>query len=364
MTGQALWSLFRRRRGASARGRAAAGNRPPFYLSAVAILAALPIPAAAQVLFETSDQNPFIQIHTLPSPSESPLVAAGETSLDWRFDLANNSISEAHADGEQAILDGETWRLTLHAEHAVGEHFSVGLSVPLLKHRGGLLDSPIRRWHELWGLSNTRREDFEDDRLRYTYARGGLTEGVEGTTAGLGDIRLGADWRLRPAVSGRRSLSARAGLKLPTGSSGALRGSGGTDLSLQLLATDPQTLARWHTTIAWSFGALWLGDGKLLDELRREFVPIASLGASRPVLGRLDLVLQIDAHGRFYDSGLDILGEPAVQLVTGGRYNFGGGGWLELGFTENLSTDPTPDFGLNLRWHQPLRRAPPPAASR
>jgi hypothetical protein len=334
------------------------------YLSViVAPLPGLADTTAVQPL-ATSDQNVFIQLHTLPSPGEARAVGPGSVSLDWRFDLANQAHIEEPSGDERIVLDSESWRLGLQADWGLGDRLSVGLLLPLVWHHGGVLDRPIRAWHDLVGVSNARRRQFQDGELELAYFRDGIElQALRESSAGIGDLRLQADWRLREARPGSRSLVLRPGLKLPSGSTDRLHGSGGLDLSLQLMSTDLESLTAWNATLAWMIGGLWLGGSEVLEARRRDFVAVGSLSVSRP-FGRVRLLLQLDAHGPFYRSELDALGRAAVQLAGGIRFRRSDGGWLDLALIENLVTDPTPDFGLQLRWQQPVRRWPTPAASR
>jgi hypothetical protein len=322
-----------------------------FYIAAIC---ALPSAAAASndhALFSTTDQNPFIQIYSLPSPAADPAPVKGGWTWNSRFDLASNSISEDAPNGEQIILDGETYRTTIALSYGLSERLTAAISIPLIAHSGGFLDGFVRDWHRLFGLSNERRNRFENHQLDFSYTGVGDERLVlQDRDRGLGDIRLSADWRLRHGEPGGRSLVLRPGLKLPTGTSGALRGSGSTDLSLQLLSDDQQTLAPWKMTVSWMLGGLWLGEGDVLDGLRRDLVAIGSIGVSRPVWQKLTARVQLDGHTAFYDSALQPLGASAVQITFGGSIDLAGAGRLDLAMVENLFTDTTPDFGLHLAW--------------
>jgi hypothetical protein len=311
--------------------------------------------ARAPVLFATTDQNPFIQIHHLPWPAESARPAAGEWSLGWTLDMSNSSISEEGGAGERVVIDGETWRGTLAIAYGLSARFEAGLVVPLVSHQTGIFDGFIRKWHDIYGMSNSRRDQFDDYALEYAFHAMDETRVlVDTASSGIGDIRLSGAWRLRSDGVDQRALTVRAGVKLPTGSATRLHGSGGTDLSLQLLSTDAMTLSTWGTTLSWMVGALRLGRGDVLDELRRDHVAIGSIGIARPLWRNLLLKLQVDAHGSFYDTDIDIIGANSAQLVFGGGIRLKQGGMIDIGMVQNLSTNTTPDFGIHFAWHTRL----------
>lgn len=322
------------------------------YTGIVASLLPIPALAADAALFATTDQNPFIQPYSLPSPSRTAPPGVGGWGMALRVDMSNNALEETRQSGEHIRLDGESYRTTLAVAYQPGERLVLGMELPFVAHTPGMFDSLIREWHSLVGLSNDRQDDFTKYDLSYAWSGSGAGEfALDHRTRALGDVRLQADWPLGTAAPGQRSLVVRAGLKLPTGSVSRLSGSGGTDLSVQLLADDPSTLAAWNTTLGWSVGLLRLGKGELLDDLRRDTVAIGSIGVSRPVWGRITARLQLDGHSGFYDSRLRPLGSASLQLTFGGSLALRRG-QLDVAMIENLFTDTTPDVGLHIAWRQ------------
>lgn len=329
-------------------------HRAVLYIAAVLPFSAVHGSPADDSLFSTTDENPLIQLYSLPSPAL--YAAPGAGGWGWRFDLdiANSSIEEELPSGERIVFDGETYRSSLTLSRGLSDRISAGLTIPFVAHSGGFLDSLVRDWHDLFGLSNSRRNQFEDDSLDYHYEDGAGEEiRIVERSRGVGDVRLALERRLGAAASPRR-LALRAGLKLPTGSSDNLHGSGSTDASLQLLATDNATLAAWDTTLAWMVGGLWLGDGDVLDGLRRDVVAIGSVGVSRPMWRGLTLRLQLDGHSSFYDTRLEPLGAASVQITFGGSIAVGRAGRVDLAMIENLFTDTTPDLVFHVAWRGAL----------
>lgn len=306
--------------------------------------------AADQGRFATSNPNPFIQVYNLPSETEGP-AAAGRWRWQFAATLANNSVSQASSSGELVVLDGESLVSRLSLAYGFSERLSLGATLPWVVHSGGRLDGFIRDWHQLLGLSDRKREELPDGALDFSYS-GSAQFALQRATRGPGDLRLSAEWRLRAPDAARPGLQVRGGLKLPTGSSSALRGSGSTDLSLQFLSTNHRLLSAWDSSLSWMVGGLRLGRGGLLDELRREIVGIASVALSRPLPGHWQGRIQLDGHTPFYDTRLTALGGGSIQLAIGGSLRLEQGGRLDVAMTQNLLTDATPDFGLHLGWRR------------
>lgn len=273
----------------------------------------------------------------------------------WRWSLVarltNNSIAQSDGARESIILDGETYRTALTVSRSARQGLALSVTLPLVAHSPGFLDGPIMDWHDRWGLSNQRRDEFQDNQLEYAYTRDGIElVALRERQRGLGDVRIELDWELRPGTVSGRSLVLRSGIKLPTGSSEKLLGSGGTDLSLQVLSSDHRTLEDWNISLAWSAGMLHLGASDVLEPLRQDWVGIASAGLRWRITPRFEAGLQIDTHTAFYDSGLRALGKGSVQLSTGFGLRLGNGSLFELAMMQNLRTDTTPDFGVYIGW--------------
>lgn len=328
-----------------------ASVKAAFYIAALSSITSAAAHGQDPSLFSTSDQNPFIQIYSIPSPASHPAPAPRHWAWRFGFDLASNAITETRPAGQSIVMDGETYRTSIALDYGLSEGLAVGITAPLVAHSGGFLDEFVQDWHDLFGLSNERRGDFEDNSLDYSYVDHGADVFVlRERGRGLGDVRLTADWRLQAAPDAARSLVFRSGLKLPTGSSNTLRGSGSTDVSLQLLSTDRQTLEGLGMTLSWMVGGLWLGDGDVLEPLREDVVAIGSIGISRPIWRDLSARLQLDGHSAFYDSELRPLGASSVQLTFGGSIELARGQRIDFAMVQNLFTDTTPDLGIHVAW--------------
>jgi hypothetical protein len=257
--------------------------------------------------------------------------------------LTSNSIAENGTD-ESIVIDGETYRTTLWIKYGLTERLEAGLIVPYVMQRRGVFDNFIEDWHDTFGLSNRKRTVFEDRQLNFSYSGDDASQQLSVPTEGLGDVRLTLGYPVYGNDQADRRIVLRAGLKLPSGDATRLTGSGGTDLALQLDATDAAALAGWNTALFWSAGVLRLGSGEVLEAIRRDYVALGTVAVARPLTEKVALKLQLDGHSSFYDSGLAGLGSSAVQLTVGGQIDLSRGSSLDLGLVENLFTDTTPDL--------------------
>ncbi|ALC15353.1 hypothetical protein DSOUD_0564 [Desulfuromonas soudanensis] len=319
----------------------------------------LPPPGAADAEllapFSLSNQSPLIQIFGLPGAAESTVLAPGKTAAALRLFLASNNTGSSD-NSESLLFDGETSRLTLEVRHGIGNDFEVGVEIPWVMHRKGFLDRFIVDWHDTFNLPQGGRDERPVDRLAYRYSRDGVElVNVDESTEGFGDLRLTAAWQLsrREEPSGARSaLALHSSLKLPTGDSDRLLGSGSTDLALWLSAENSWRASLGRGSLYGAAGMMLLSDGRVLPGQQRNLAGFATLGSGWAPWERLALKVQLDGHTPFYGgSDLDELASPTAQLTLGGTLGLWPEGWLDLGVGEDLAVRTSPDvvFHLALR---------------
>jgi hypothetical protein len=295
--------------------------------------------------------NPFALIHGLPAASSSALLAADESSLQLTGDIANNSV-QSESDGERIRLDGETYRLALIWKHGITADWQIGIELPYLAHGEGWMDGLIENWHDIFGLSNSNREEWSRNALVYRYQQeAGEQVLVNQNGAGVGDFVLSLSHALAVDADSDRRLVLHASLKLPTGDTDALLGSGAVDLAFWLSGADKGLFWHWPLHIYGQAGLLLKGEADLLQDLQRDLVYFGSLGVGWWPNRGLDLKTQIDVHSSHYDSNLDQLGGAAVMLTVGGSIHLEGDTHrIDISIGENLTTGSVPDFMINLAY--------------
>jgi hypothetical protein len=138
----------------------------------------------------------------------------------------------------------------------------------------------------------------------------------------------------------RTATSAWLSIKLPTGEAERLGGSGAVDVALTLAATR-QIADSWQ-----GFGQaslVWLGEGDILPDEQQEFAASIMAGGTWQATPAFDLTVQIEANTAVFDTGTNLDGD-AVVLKLGGTYATSGGWRFELGFSEDVLVNASPDF--------------------
>ena len=305
-----------------------------------------PVKAAEIRAFHNYNQLPFQQIFGIPSLDNSPLTEAG----DWRSSIVTNISNTYEFDGfdEEIAVDGETHRFSLLLNYAVRNNLQLGVEVPYVKHSGGFLDDFIYEWHDFFSQPQNGRDKDESDEILFEYKNSDGDEfGIDSTESGIGDVRLNVAYS-RP-LEKDRTLIYSAEVKLPTGDFDKLTGSGGTDVSVGVTINDPHSLGEMNVTLFGGLAAMYLGDiDSDLSGDQYNFAMAARAGFGWQALKKLQLKLQFDGHTPLYDSELEEMGDPSLQLVIGGSLLFTEDVYLDLAITEDIIVETAPDVGFIL----------------
>lgn len=318
-------------------------------------LALLLVPTAGRALeitpFYTFNQSPLVQIFGLPAPENARIAARGKVEGLLAVDAASNFGVDTNS-SEQITLDGETYRTTLVLRYGAAKGVEIGLDVPYVTESGGFLDSSLEAWHAFFNISPAGRDQVPHNRLVFRYERDGIERfDIEHANGGFGDLRLTSAVQLyQDAEKPGRGMALRASLKVPTGDSGRLHGSGSTDFALWLSAADDYRFSSSHCTIFGAAGGMAMTRGDVLREMQRNLAAFGTLGAGWSPWEWLALKAQLTANTPFYrNSSLHELGVVSMQVVYGGTVAFSPKTSLDIGFTEDiLVIASSPDFVINL----------------
>ena len=299
-------------------------------------------------MFALRNQNPFLHVFGLPWFQSATLAAAGNPEYNVTLDLANHADAR-DGEVEEMVVDGETYFLALSLRRRVKPGLELGIDLPLVRHADGFLDNAIEGWHDIFGMSNTKRRG-PSDQLNFFYASAGNTlYEITSSTFGLGDIQLTAAMPLRlPDETNDLSVAVRSSLKLPTGDEDDLHGSGAADFSIGLYVSDTNSLFNRNLTLSGFCGVLLLGDGDVIPDLQRNAVPFAGGAGVWQATENFSVTTQLYAQGSYFDSSLKEVGGDSVQLAVGGNYRLSRRGLLlSFAVVEDVAANATTDFALH-----------------
>jgi hypothetical protein len=296
----------------------------------------------AEEFFPTRDQNPLLRGFYLPLPSDARQVAGAAFSATL---LVSNTLNVENNAHESLRVDGESTVLDLTYEHALSQSWRYRFSVPILHDSGGVLDSVIDTWHEIFGFSRGNRPFFPKKQIDYFYSGGGVRIDLDHPQTSVGDMAADLGWF---AVDDPiRTLSVWAGLKAPTGTVSDLTSDGAWDGAVWAHAA-----RRWSTwQLAAEFGAVQPFGDELFAGLAHRSSWFARCAATRALGLKWSVRAQLDGQsGHVAGSDSRFLG-PSLQLTLGAARTLYGRWHIDMGFAEDAAVNTAPDitFFLGIR---------------
>jgi len=184
------------------------------------------------------NQRPFQLIFLAFSPESASVLENGRSAGSAQLDIANNLLIP-RTSGIIVHEDAETQRLALKVRRGIGRGLEASVMLPVIARNGGILDKLISNYHVLINDTHTTPDDAPGRNKVSSYHSEIFFTRPNGTNvvdlhpaAGLGDVQF----TLKKSLWSRGSTAGaiRGGVKLPTGNSGTLLGSGGIDTGVDL----------------------------------------------------------------------------------------------------------------------------------
>lgn len=329
----------------------------PYILRAILfILFTLPmLPKTGYALeiepFRTTNRSPLVQIYGLPAETRSAIIPAGHGQFSLTQDIASIYTKSSTSD-EQILLDGELYRWTISGRYGLTDNLELGLELPIVLNGGGFLDGFIVDWHKLWRLPQGGRDTAAKNRLHYSYTKDGIQRlNMQQSTGGIGDISLLAGYKLfeQQTDTDHDTLALRSQLKLPTGDSATLLGSGSTDIALFLTgAMNRKT--EWGTIgLFASAGGIYISTGDILKDQQEHLAAFGTGGIGLAPADWISFKVQCNLTSPFYkQSSLSELGKSTALLTTGGTLKLPGNYLLDIGVGEDIAVATAPDVTFHL----------------
>ncbi len=301
--------------------------------------------------FLTANRSPLVQIFGLPSETSASLVSSGNWKISLSQDIA--SIYSSHSNAvEEILLDGELYRWNLRGQYGLTDKLEIGIEIPILIQGGGFLDGFIVDWHKLWGLPQGGRDTAPKNRISYRYTKNGVRLlDLDKSSEGVGDISLLSAYRLfeNNTDLNHTDVALRAQLKLPTGDSSTLAGSGSIDFALFLAASFNQNTEYGVLGLFASAGTMLGNDGDILKEQRENIAGFGTVGAGWSPTNWIAFKSQCLISSPLYkDSSLPELGKNSALLTIGGTVRLPHAYMLDIGVSEDIAVSTAPDVTLHV----------------
>ena len=301
--------------------------------------------------YRTINQSPLTQIYGLPAETTAAITPRGHISTSLTQDVASD-YTVSSTSREQITLDGESYRWTLAARYGLGKRFEAGIEIPYILYGGGFLDSFVVGWHNFFHLPQGGRDSAPKNRLDFSYSKDGVQKlRMDHAGSGIGDISLTGAMQLYDSrdESSHDSLALRAALKLPSGDSASLRGSGSTDLAL-LVCGSSNSFTEWGTLgVFGSLGGMAMTNGDVLRDQQNNLVGLGTVGLGWGPAEWISFKFQLNWNTPFYhDSSLAELSRASLMLISGGALKLPGDYRLDIGVSEDVAVTTAPDVALHL----------------
>jgi len=307
---------------------------------------------AAQVHpFSITNTSPVILVQGLPNSRNPAITEQGDVVFGLDYEITSHFAHEDSTD-EQLLFDGETTRVMLSLKTGLSHGVEVEFQLPYISHDGGFLDSFIIDWHNFFGFPQNGRDQVPNNQLQYYYEKNGVAElDFQDPASGIGDAQLIFAFKVNQNwLPKQNNLAFKTAIKLPTGDSTKLTGSGAYAASAWF-AGDMRN--KWFSKEGLTYlnlGAMWLPEGEILTDQQRFWVWFGGIGTGAQVSERIVLQLQLDTHSSFYhSSNLVEIDSYALQLTIGGNVKFSNNWNLDIGVVEDLIVHASPDVIFHFR---------------
>jgi hypothetical protein len=232
----------------------------------------------------------------------------------------------------------------VHLDHAFGERYALHGELAYRNLSEGSLDGLIDSWHDAFGLPNGSRTQLPEDQLLLEYHTGPEPSlYLDEARSGIADVPLALGYQLH--ASATAAAATWLSVKAPTGKAEDLTGSGAVDVAVSI-AADRRLAEHWQ--LFGQANVAWLGDGDFLPDEQESFAWSALAGLTWNPWRTLDLTVQFEGNSAVLDTGFDGLDGDAVVLTFGGSYRTAGGWRFDLGISEDVDVDASPDVVFNL----------------
>ncbi len=314
----------------------------------VASLSAAPIVALAQTRplgpLTAEEGAPLQRLGLTPTVEGADPLPAGALRVDLWLGYSN-IFEQDSTENHSLYLDLERLLTALTVRYGPRPGLEVGGRVTLQTDWGGFLDPIVEGAHDLLGLGNRARPDYPHGSYGQTLRDGGGRTLVDIPARDLAveDVRFFAKWLMTRSEDGRRALSAKVVVRMPTADNAVGRERG--DVAVLLLGRT--AWRRWH--LHGLVGASTVRRSPELEDVLVSRQAFFSAGIEHPFSPRLSAAVQVTGSTQLLRSFDDHDVDGALTNVVFGLVGEASGWRWEVGMQEDAPPrGPSLDFTLQL----------------
>ena len=277
----------------------------------------------------------------------TPDSALRSYDQSWLFELTQHYSTVNIIDTRSSIrvlADMELYVLDPVIRHAFTNSLELSVRVPVLLPGSGVFDSPIRSFHNGFGLPDNGRKLRPTNSYAYIVDNGRGTRWQGKGQLELGNVELSARYRL---LKGQHwAVAALTAIKLPTASKSRGWGSGASDLAVGGVVS-------WHQGKAFAHMEGWFVQPLASDEpgIHYQSYLRGSVTLGYQLFDAASLIVQAQGGNSPYLTTVSALDHPPFLISFGLRGQLhAAGGENSLGWTatvvENISQVTTQDISV------------------
>lgn len=293
-----------------------------------------------------SNNGPITNLFSLARPDIIPNKALASLSFSTQLELTNY-ISSTIKTRDEFYIDGETWTYRNSLHYQLKSNLIISASIPWVKHSGGISDSFIYNFHDIFQLPQNGRRQNNEDKIRWILNRDGKTlVNIDDDLSAWGDLSITAQLTPEHSPSVRWTFMT----KLPTGDYKKQSGSNEFDLGVSFAQINPDwfkersVLSDWMLSIWYGTGLSYLGE---VDELRaleqNPLVMSFRTGIAYAYIPTWHLKCQFDAHTALFDSEIRELGWMPLQISLSTMHQLSKQTRFEFAIIEDIRPRSAPD---------------------
>jgi hypothetical protein len=294
----------------------------------------------------TNNLYPFYlpYINLLPEGAEP--LGAGRIRLIFSNNYANtfNLDVDGIADGKDFDMDLENLRFSVDFDIGISDRLDLGIETAYVYEYGGIFDSVIQGFHDLFGFSNAGRQKVENNLFNLKYENeNGVWIDLHQPAGGLNNITFKAKLNIVNRKDKGFFLALQGAAKMPLGDENYLFSSGEWDFAATLLAEKTGYNYGFYINLGW----MHLGKPQNLNIFDfTEDVFSYMICYEWLIRGGWSLYIQADGNGSPYVSGHKRLDDQSGTINLGFKYEIFNSVIIQVSFAEEFFTYATTDISL------------------
>lgn len=248
------------------------------------------------------------------------------------------------ADGKDFDMDLENLRFAVDFDIGINDKIDLGIEAAYVYEYGGIFDSVIQGFHDLFGFANAGRQQVENNLYRLKYEnKNGVWIDLQQPAGGINDIVFKTKLNIVNSKEKGFCLSIQGAAKMPLGDEDYLFSNGSWDFAATILAEKTGYNYGFYINLGW----MHIGKPENLTIFDfKEDVFSYMISYEWLIRGGWSLYIQADGNESPYISGHKRLDSQSGTINLGFKCELTESMILQVSFAEEFFTFATTDISL------------------